>query len=262
MVTNEMVHLLVAPLDIIDTKLVQAAAAILKKDPYETRLLLSGKLPKLIAHYPTKEEAEPIAQQLKTLGLVAFTVNDSEVDKSPATGFTARALEFGEQAVVFRDKTSQALKLEAKDVFLILKGKYQISTDKTVTKTRMKFNLTATLVTGGIPIWSKVKETTKASSDEVGYFVRIYGRDSLEPRVEFFENSFNFSSLGANIAPSSSTNLNSVVAQLRAMFPQALFDDILTQPIGMSEHYDKQADAVELNCRLIYLYHRAVSNTT
>jgi hypothetical protein len=124
----------------------------------------------------------------------------------------------------------------------------------------LKFNLTATLVTGGIPIWSKVKETSKANSGETGYFVRIYDRDSVQPRVEIFENYFNYSVLGAEIAPSSAANLNSIVTKLRAVFPQALFDDILTRPMGTSESYDTKANVVELNCRLLYWYHRALSN--
>jgi hypothetical protein len=111
----------------------------------------------LIAYYQTAEEAEPVAKQLKTLGLKAFIVNDSELTRSPSTRFNARALELGEQAVVFRDSNNRTLKMETKDVFLILKGKYQLSSDKAVTTTRMKFNLTATLVTGGIPIWKRPK---------------------------------------------------------------------------------------------------------
>jgi hypothetical protein len=260
MITHEIVHLLVGPSDNIDTTHVKEAAAILKKEPYETRMLLSGKLPHLIAHYQTAGEAEPVAKQLKTLGLVAFTVNDSELNKSPATRFTARSLELGEQQAVFRDNGNHTLTLETKDVFLILKGKYQLSSDKKVTTTKMKFNLTATLVTGGIPVWSKVKETTKANSDEMGFFVRIYDLVSAEPKVEFFENAFNYSSLGKDIAPSTTANFNSIVAKLRAVFPGAIFDDTLTQPMGTSQPYDRQANTVELNCKLIYLYQQAVHN--
>ena len=261
MITHEIVHLLVGPSDTIDTTLVKEAAAILKKEPYETRMLLSGKLPHLIAHYRTAEEAEPVAKQLKTLGLVAFTVNDSELSKFPATRFTARGLELEEQKAVFRDNGNHTLTLETRDVFLILKGKYQISSDKTVTTTKMKFNLTATLVTGGIPIWSKIKETSKSNSDETGFLVRIYDQDSAEPRVEFFENAFNYSLLGKDIAPSTTVNFNNIVAKLRAVFPGAVFDDTLTQPMGTSQTYERLANAVELNCKLIYLYHRAVHNS-
>jgi len=38
----------------------------------------------------------------------------------------------GRQSVVFRDSNNRTLKMETKDVFLILKGKYQLSSDKAV----------------------------------------------------------------------------------------------------------------------------------
>ena len=39
MVTHDIVHMLVAPPDTLETTLVKEAAVILKKDPYETRML-------------------------------------------------------------------------------------------------------------------------------------------------------------------------------------------------------------------------------
>ena len=250
-----------APPDNIETNLVKEAAGILKKDPYETRLLLSGKIPKLIAHYQSNEEAELITKRLKTLGLVAVVLKDSELNESPSIRFRAHALKLGDGEVTFFDKGGQQNKLESKDVFLILKGKLQLSNDKDVTTTRMKFNLTATLMTGGIPVWRKVKETTKGSSKEVECFVRIYDRISSEPRVEFFENYFDFSSLGSKIAPSSLVNFNSLITELRTVFPQAIFDDRLTQPSGSSSSSDKPVRDIEMNCKYIYLYHQAVSRS-
>ena len=103
MVANDIVHILVAPPDTLETNLVKEAAGILKKDPYETRLLLSGKIPKLIAHYPSTQEAELIAKRLKALGLVAVVCNDGELRKSPPTMFSAHALRLEDGEVTFWD---------------------------------------------------------------------------------------------------------------------------------------------------------------
>jgi hypothetical protein len=262
MVASDIVHVLVAPPDNIETNLVKETAAIINKDPYETRLLLSGKIPKLIAHYQSTQEAELIAKRLKTLGLVVVICSDTEFHKSHSAGFRAYALRLGDREVTFRDKGGQIKIIELMNVFLILKGKHQTSTDKEVTNTSMKFSLPATLLTGGIPVWRKVKETTKNTFIEEGYFVRLYDRMSLEPVVEIFENYFDFSSLGSKLSPSSFTNLNSIIAELRNAFPKAAFDDRLVQPLGTSISSDTQWDDIELNCRLIYLYHQAVTNLT
>ena len=258
MIANEIVHILVAPPYNLETALIKEAAEILNIDPYATRLLLSGKIPKLIGRYQSIAEAELIVKRLKTLGIVAVALKDRDISESPLTRFRAHALKLGDSEVTFSDKGSQQVKLESKDVFLILKGKLQPSNEKDVTITSLKFNLTATLMTGGIPIWRKVKETTRGTANESGYFVRIYDPISTEPRVEFFENYFDFSSLGSKIAPSSSVNLTSIITELRTAFPQARFDDRLTQP-GTSISSDKPGREIELNCKFIYLYHQAVS---
>ena len=258
MIVNEIVHILVAPPDILETALAKEAAEILNIDSYATHLLLSGKIPKLIGRYQSIAEAELIVKRLKTLGLVAIVLKDSELAESSVTRFRAHALKSGNSEVIFFDKGGQQNKLESKDVFLILKGKQQLSNEKDVTITSLKFNLTATVMTGGIPIWRKVKETIKGNLNEAGYFVRIYDPISTEPRVEFFENYFDFSSLGAKIAPSSSINLDSIITELRTVFPQARFDDRLTQP-GTSMSSDKPVRDLELNCKFIYLYHQTVS---
>ena len=260
MVINEIVHVLVSPPDNIDTNLVKQAAVILKKDPYATRLLLSGKIPKIIAHYPGIEEAELIIKRLKTLGLVAVALRNSELAESPLTRFRAHALKLADGEVTFFDKGGRQQKLDSKQVFLILKGKLPPSHETDVTVTKLKFNFTATLMTG-IPIWRRAKETIKGTSNEEGYFVRIYDPISTEPKVEFFENYFDFSFLGSEIAPSTSVNLNNTITKLRTVFPQALFDDRLTQPSGSSSYSDKPVRDIEMNCKYIYLYHQAVSRS-
>ena len=260
MATNNIARILVAPPDNLETNLVKEAATILNKDPYEARLLLSGKIPKLIAYYPNSHEAELIANRLKALGLIAVVCSDKELRESPSTRFIARTMKFGDREITFWDKGSQMMKMEPEDVFLILKGRLQSMTGKEVTKTSLKFSLPATLLTGGFPVWRKVKETTKETVIETGYFIKLYDRMSSEPRVEIFENYFDFSSLGSKIEPSSLTNLNRIITEMREIFPQALFDDKLVQPYGTGLSTTAQDKDLELNCKLIYLYYQAVRN--
>ena len=258
MIANEIVHVLVAPPSNLEPRLVTEAARILQKDPYVTRLLLSGKIPKLIGRYQNIEEAEQITKCLKTLGIVAVALKDSELTESPLTRFRAHALKLGDKEVTFFDKAGKQVKLESEDMFLILKGKLPLSNEKDVTITSLKFNLTATIMTGGLPVFRKVKETIKGNSSEEGCFVRIYNPISTEPRVDFFKNYFDFSSLASEIAPSTSVNLNIIITKLRAVFPRVRFDDGLAQP-GTNISSDKPVSELEFNCKLIYLYHRALS---
>jgi hypothetical protein len=260
MSANDIVHILVAPPNTIETSLVKEAAAILNKEPYETRLLLSGKMPKLIAHYQSTIEAEMVAVRLKTLGLVVFICSDEKLRQISSASFLAHALHFGEKEVTFMNKGGQRRIMASTDVFLILKGKIQTSTNRDVINTRLKFSLPATLLTGGFPVWRKVKETTKDTAVEEVSFIRLYNRLSVDPQVEIFENYFDFSSLGTKIAPSSLTNLNSITLELREVFPQALYDDRLAETSVTSINTGLQGNnEFELNCRLIYMYYLTLS---
>ncbi len=259
MTRSDIVHVAIAPPDMLEADLVERVAAIANRDLYGTRLVLTGKIPRLIAHCQTTQEAESIARSLRTLGLVAIVCNDSELRKPSSVRFRAQTLKLGEREVLFWDKGQQARVIEAKSAFLILKGIWQTRIERETTSTRRQLNLPATLLTGGIPISRRVEEKTKDVSIDTECFVRLYARTSWEPSVEIFQRDFDYASLGTEIAPVSLTNLNIIVTKLRNTFPEAIFDDSLTERLGMNLPFAVPGDEIEINCKLIYLYHQAVS---
>lgn len=58
MARNDIVHIAIAPPDMLEASIVKQVAAILNKDLYGTRLLLAGKIPRIVAHYQTTQLAE------------------------------------------------------------------------------------------------------------------------------------------------------------------------------------------------------------
>ena len=258
MVSDEIVHIVIAPPDLLETNLVNKVAAIINKDIYSTRLLLTGKIPRVIAHYQTFQAADSAAQSLRALGLVSIVCTDSELRKLSLTGLRAHSLILGLGEVTFCTKGGEARTVKAKNVFLILKGITQTRTEKEVTTTKMKLSLTSTLL-AGIPIQRKVKEKTIETSVESEYFIRLYNRKSSEPEVEIFQNTFDYSFLGKKMAPSSLINLSTIATELRITFLQAVFDDKLTEPFGVDIPFVKPEDQTEINCKLICMYYQVVS---
>jgi hypothetical protein len=252
---HEVVHVAVASPGIPEPDVITKVATIVNKDPYQTRLLLSGGIPRLIAHYPSMREAESTAQNLRDLGLVAFVFQNSELHK-PSKVFTALTAEFLEGEAVFRDKGSQAKGIAYSDVFLILKGIMQTPTEEETRETK-KINLAATLLTF-IPIYSKVKERVSATVQEEP-LVRLYNRESAEPIVQMLQHSMSYSFLGAQIAPSSLANFNTVVAKLQESFPRAVFDDRLMKSSKSAMTSHRALDDFELNYKLLYLYYKTKS---
>jgi hypothetical protein len=254
----ELVHVAVAAPNIPEPDIIEKASTIVNKDPYQTRLSLSGGIPKLIAHYHSVQEAESTAQNLRDLGLIAFICKDSELRK-PSKIFTAHTMKFLEGEAVFRDKGGQTKRIATSDVFLILKGGMQPPSEEETTETKRKINWGATILTGGIPIWRSVREKISGVAVREEPLVRLYNRESVEPMVQMLQHGMAYSFLGAQIAPSSLANFNTVVAKLRELFPQAGFDDSLIKPPNSNMSFTRTLDDLELNCKLLYLYYKAKS---
>jgi hypothetical protein len=259
MAEHEVVHVAIAPPATLEEELVNKVAAIVAKNLYETRLRLTGKIPKIIANYDNMQMAESTARSLRELGLVAIVCTDSELRKSPQI-YKAHMLKLEEQAALFWDKSGQTRRIEPRSVFLIINGRMQTYTETEVTKTVRKLNILATVLTGGIPIRSKVKEKTTTTSYQSDSFVRLYGLLSPEPLVELPQHGFDYSFLGTEMASSSTANFNTTVTKIKNTFPQAIFDDRLVAPFGSDMHSSVPQENIEVNCKLIYWYHQAVSN--
>jgi hypothetical protein len=70
----------------------------------------------------------------------------------------------------------------------------------------------------------------------------------------------NYSFLGAKVAASSFTNFGTVVLKLREAFPQAIFDNKLAKPSVLTTSSSRGWEGVEINCKLIYLFHVVASS--
>jgi hypothetical protein len=254
---DDIVHVAIAPPDTLDESLVEKVAAIINKDLYGTRLLMAGKMPQLVARCQTTQAAELVAQSLRALGLVVVVCDDAELRKSTAVSFSAYTMKLGEGEAIFWDKGGEMRSIRTGSVFMILKGTRQTNIKEETTNTRMKLNIAATLLTGGIPVFRSVKEEPKNQSIQTEYFLRLYDRMSLEPSVEIFQHSFDYSVLGTKMASSSLANLNRLITELKKAFPRAVFDDRLTKPSRVAVPFARPADNVETNCKLIYLCHQA-----
>jgi len=253
----EVVHVAVAAPNVSEPEIVKKVATIVNKDLYQTRLLLSGGFPRLIAHYRSLQEAESTARNLTDLGLVAFVCQNSELRK-PTKIFTVHTVEFLDGEAIFINIGGQTKRIKSSEVFLILKGCI-ISTEEEATETKRKINWGATLLTGGIPIYRKVKEKVSDATTREEPLVRLYNRESSDPAVQMSQYNMAYSFLGAQLALSSAANFNTVVAKLRDLFPQAIFDDRLMKSSGSDVSSARASDELELNYKLLCLYYKTKS---
>jgi len=250
-------YLALVPLVAPETGVITEVAAIIGKDPYGARLLLAGKVPKIIARYESKQMAESVAQRLKHLGLVPILCTESELCRS-SEGFIPHTMEVGQGYVLFYDRGGQKREMKSRGVFLIIKGREETYVTKEKTETTRKFSLGRTALTGGIPMWRTEKKQVKGSSTVTKYFARLYTRKSSETAVEIIHNQVDYSFLKGEMASSSLANFNSVVTKLQQAFPKAIFDDNLTRASVRQPYAPSDVDDTEVNCKLLYLQYLAL----
>jgi hypothetical protein len=254
MTDSHVVHVAVAPPTNPDADLVSGVAAAIGKSAYETRLLLAGEVPRIVAHRPSMQAAESVVRSLRDLNLVAIACEDYELRRLPQT-FQAQALEFREKEVLFRDGAGREKKTAKCSVSLVIVGRIEFYLEMETTKQKIKFSPGRTLLTGGIPVWRAVDEKTKTHATQAESFARLYEMQSAEPSVDIFQHHMNYSFLGAKVAASSLPNFGALVQRLRQAFPQAIFDDRLAEPSVLTTSSRRGWEDVELNCKLIYLFH-------
>ena len=255
-----MIYVAVAPPKTFREDLLKKAASLVGREISDTRLLLAGEIPKIIAHFPDNEQADSLAQRLRIAGLVAFVCTDFEL-RNRSAGFVAISLESGEKEEIFRDRRGGEVRIGADDAFLIIRGTAQRATQEKTSVTKMKLNVPATLLTGGLPIMRRVtRETTKESfhSDD---FMRIYDRKSSDPLIEMLQNSFDYAFLGPDLTPSTPANFKILVSKLRKRFALAVFDERLMRRFKTDVPASGPGKALEINCKLIYLSQLAMERS-
>jgi hypothetical protein len=260
MAGSDIVYVAIAPKGAAEAGLAEKVAAILHKDIFGARVLLTSKIPKIAGHFPTIGEAESVAQSLRSLGFQAFVCPNSEIRQPPSARFRAHTLKLEDEKVTFWDRRREAKAIDSGGLFLVIKGAARIRTQEETGTTKTKLNVPALLLTG-IPVVKKVEEKTQKQSIRDELFVRLYDRTSLEPVVEVLQHDFDYSSLGAKKGLSTLENLNIIAAELRNRFPQAIFDARLMGHFRVDVPFATPEEEVEINCRLICLCRRAASGS-
>lgn len=256
MIPNDIFHVAVVPPETLGEDLLKKVASLVGKEIFDTRLLLAGEIPRIIASCPNTDTADSIAQGLRDAGLVAFICGDSELRNRSARfmAYTARSVD---RAVMFSDRHGGEVRIEAGDAFLIIRGRIRSTTQEKTSTTKMKLNVPATVLAGGIPIMRRVTKTAQESF-RVEDFVKIFDRRSSGPRAEMLQSRVDYTFLGPELTPSTPVNFKIVVTKLREWFPLAIFDERLTRSFKTDVPAAGPVEALEINCELIHLGYLAM----
>jgi hypothetical protein len=248
-----LVYVIIAPPEPDKNITVDQVASVINKDVFSTRLLLAGKVPKIVARNESAKDADVIANNLRALGLKAIVCPDNELHQ-PLRNFKVERLQFGREEIVFSNKENKTVKVESGDALLIVTGRVDIPESREVKSTKSKLNLPATLLTGGIPIHRKVTETTIQTEMRTERFVKIYSKKTGDSSIEIRQHEFDYSCLSSHPVSASIILFKDLTAKIRDVFTKAVFDDKLTGNYGSILPDVSPWENIDILCRLIYLF--------
>ena len=253
MTANYLMDIIAPPGNNPTEEATQKIATLLCQDLYHIRALLTSKIPRIITQQTDPNKIEDLLRHMENSGIVTFSCKDDELQK-PLGLFKANSLEFTGSDIVFRDKNAHSFKMESNNVFLILKGIQRTVQEKEVITTTKKLNITATLLSGGIPIKKTIRGRTLETSTQTEGFIRIFEKNSMGFCVEIRQHGFNYSCLGTDMSPSSLVNINLIARKIKEFFPEAVFDDTLAEPLFVNISQASPHENIDVDCKLIYLY--------
>jgi hypothetical protein len=226
-------------------ELTQVLAGALGLTLYEARQRLIGGGPAVVASFADPQLAGALVAKLQQGGMAALVI-DAGALRSGGGQRIVRRFVFGERSLNIQSGDGQTAEIPYREIDLLLPGTSITGYAEMVTVTERKLSLGKTLLSGGIPVTSKVErqETVKSEESEKVFYIYAGGR----PQVVFRQNSMTYDGLGAAMQMSRELNFAFLVAELRRLSPGAIYDDRLvgrggqTRLLGPAQNLEKNLD--------------------
>jgi len=212
-------------------ELVQTLAGALGLTVYEARQRMIGGGPAVATSFADPGQARAVAAKLEDGGLATLVI-DTVALRGGAGHFIVRRFVLGERALTVDSGESPAVEIPYGEIGLILPGTSITGQSETVKVTERKLSLGKTLLSGGIPMTTKIERQEQVQTEESEKVIYVYAGD--RPQVVFRQNVTTYDGLGAAMKMSREINFAFLTAELHRLCPGALYDDRLLSRGGQS----------------------------
>jgi hypothetical protein len=211
--------------------LVQALAAALGITAYEARPRMLGNGPAVVASFADPERAFALAGKLKQSGFATLVFDATEV-RARAGQFVVRRFEFKKWALRIESGDGQQAEILYDDVDLLLPCTSVVGSTETKTVTERKLSLGKTILSGGLPMTTKVERQEEVSTEERTKLLHLYA--GKRPPVIFSQSGMTFDGLGDAMQVSRELNFAHLTSELRRLCPGAVYDERLLNQAGQA----------------------------
>lgn len=212
-------------------EIAQALAGTLGIMAFEARQRLISGGPSVVASFAEQQQARELADKINRIGIKALTVDDTPVRLRDCFAIVRR-FKFAERALQIETHKGQQETHPYSEMELLLAGTSVVGYSETKTIVEKKFSLGKTILSGGIPMTTKVERQEEVSSEESQQVLYLYSHG--RPAALFSLNSLNYEGFGAEMKLSRNLNFAYLISQLRLCAPGAVFDDRLLSRVNQS----------------------------
>ncbi len=210
--------------------LVQEIAGALGLTAYEVQQRLLGGCPTVLSSFADQQQALALANKLNLLGISNMVIDVTEV-RSRTGRIIIRHFKLNESSLYIETDDNRRAEIPYEKIDVLLPAARTITSSETKTTTEKKLSLGKTVMTGGIPMYKKVKHQQEVTSETSEKILYLYINKRREPIV-FSQNSLTYEGLGDAMKLSREMNFTYLISELHRLCPGAAYDDRLLKRIG------------------------------
>jgi hypothetical protein len=211
------------------TELAQALASALGITAYEARPRMIGAGPAVVASFADSEKALELVKKLNQSGFATLVV-DAIAVRSRADRLSVRHFQFNKCSLRIETSGGQQEEIPYEEIDLLLPGTSIVGTSEIKTVIERKFSLGKTLLSGGIPMTSKIEHQEEVTNEARGKVLYLYA-GKRSPFI-FSQNSMTYDGFGSSMKLTRELNFAYLISELQRFCPGAKYDDRLLNRVG------------------------------
>lgn len=209
--------------------LVRSLAEALGITAFESRQRMVGGGPAVAGRFADRQGAMAAAAKLDERGIKTLVLDAALVCGS-AGHFVVRRYEIAGESLRVDSGDGRSVVIPYDEITLLISGMSMRGSAETRTVTERKLSLGKTLLSGGIPMTKKVSRQEEMTTEVREKFLYLYSADRV-PAI-FSQDGITYNKLGPALKPSREQNFAHLIAELRRLSPNAVYDDRLLTLAG------------------------------
>ncbi|RII26311.1 MAG: hypothetical protein CXR31_11490 [Geobacter sp.] len=210
-------------------ELVRTLAAALGVMVFEARQRMIGGGPSVVASFADPQQAMALADRLRQGGIAALVVDATAV-RNRTGFFIVRRFVLGTYALKIEENDGNSAEIPYEEIDLLLPCTSVTGYTETKTVTERKLSLGKTILSGGIPMKTKVERKEEVSHEETRKVLYLHAGN--RPLILFNQSNLTYDGFGSAMKMSRELNFSYLLSELRLLSPGAAYDERLLNRAG------------------------------